>query len=73
MEDAGDEEGGADACCVVDVKVSVVRSRVVVKEEGRKSRRLGATVAVRNGIWRNMTVGCAIVGALTQDLSRGDL
>lgn len=57
VEDAAREGGGVDVCGVADVVVSVVRNRVVVKEEGRKRRRLGATVAVRSGIWRNMIAG----------------
>lgn len=64
--EAGDGGGGVDACCVV----SVVRNRVVIvvakEEEGRKSRRLGATVAaVRSGIWRIMMAEGYKIGAGT--------
>lgn len=49
VEDAGDEGGGAEEACEVDV-ASVERKRVVVTKEGRKSSRLGAAVAARIGI-----------------------
>lgn len=49
VEDAADEGEGVGGVCEVDV-ASVVRKRVEATEEGRKSSRLGAAVAVRIGI-----------------------
>lgn len=67
VEVAADGGGGVDACCAADVVASVVRSRVVVKKEGRKSKRLlSATEVVRSGIWRSMMAVIGRVGVLTQ-------
>lgn len=47
--DAGDEGGGVDEACEVDVDVSVVRKRVDATKEDRRSSRLGVAVAARIG------------------------